>query len=350
MSANAAPSAAFWRGPVDYALPEELIAQHPAPARTDSRLMIVDRKRCLLTHTTFPAIRDIMAAGDVVVLNDSKVVPARLHGRRATGGAVEVLVLAVDERPTPVMCRSSKRLKAGETIGFGPSSTAVVRAAPDSGRALLDFGDADVRALLETIGEVPLPPYIRRSGPPSADDRARYQTVYARHDGSVAAPTAGLHFSEALLDELRAGGIGVERLTLHVGPGTITPIRGDAAAHRMDSEHCVVSEALAERLAAARASGGRVTAIGTTTVRALETSAATGGEVRAFAGPTDLFIRPGHRFAAVDALITNFHLPGSTLLCLVIAFAGDALTRQAYEAAVAERYRFFSFGDAMLIV
>jgi S-adenosylmethionine:tRNA ribosyltransferase-isomerase len=207
----------------------------------------------------------------------------------------------------------------------------------------------DLSSVLAAIGEVPLPPYIHRDGAPSSEDNERYQTVYASRDGSVAAPTAGLHFTAELLDALEARGVGASRLTLHVGPGTFTPIRDTMANHRMEAEYCEVSPVLVAAAARARACGGRVVAVGTTCVRALET-AALGGALRPFAGPTNLFLRPGHRLLAVDALVTNLHLPGSTLLCLVMAFAGEALTRRAYEIAVEERYRFYSFGDAMLII
>jgi S-adenosylmethionine:tRNA ribosyltransferase-isomerase len=311
--------------------------------------MIVNRRLGTLTHSTFRAICDYVEPGDLLVVNDSKVIPARIRGHRRSGGEVEILALAIDERPTPVMLRSSKRLRDGEAIVLGGGRTALVRGTPIGGRGLLDFGETDLKSLLDAIGEVPLPPYIQRDGGPSAEDRERYQTVYAARDGSVAAPTAGLHFTSAVLDALSARGVAVERLTLHVGSGTFAPIRGEVAHHRMESEYCEVSAALVERIDHTRARGKRVIAVGTTTVRALESAARANG-LAPFAGRTDIFIRPGHRFAACDALLTNLHLPGSTLLCLVMAFAGEELIRRAYEVAVAERYRFYSFGDAMLIV
>jgi S-adenosylmethionine:tRNA ribosyltransferase-isomerase len=339
----------FWSGPLEYRLPEALIAQHPAADRASSRLMVLDRASGTIHHRTFGDIVNHLTPGDALVVNDSRVFPARLIGQRKSGGLVEALVLSSAERPCPVMLRSSKKLQEGEILSFGKRFTAVVHGPIVAGRGRLDFGEIELERVLEAVGEIPLPPYIHRDGPPPRADRERYQTVYATHDGSVAAPTAGLHFTRDLLERIRQRGIDVERVTLHVGPGTFTPIRGELGMHRMEHEHCEVSSTLVERLTRTRHAGGRVIAVGTTTVRALE-SAATGGRLRPFAGATDLFVRPGHRFAVIDALVTNFHLPGSTLLCLVMAFAGEELTRRAYEIAVTEEYRFYSYGDAMLVV
>jgi len=339
----------FWTGPLDYRLPEVLIAQKPASARASSRLMVLERANGTIHHRTFSDIVEKIAPGDVLVVNDSRVIPARLVGERRSGGLVEALVLSTSERPCPVMLRSSKRLQSGEVLRFGNRFSAVVRGAVVAGRGHLDFGEVEIAGVLDAIGEVPLPPYIHREGAPPPADRERYQTVYAERDGSVAAPTAGLHFTGELLDRMRERRIEVERLTLHVGPGTFTPIRGDVGTHRMESERCEVSPELVSRVGRVRDAGGRIFAVGTTTVRALET-AAVGGQLRPFAGSTELFIRPGHHFTAIDGLLTNFHLPGSTLLCLVMAFAGEELTRRAYEIAVAEEYRFYSYGDAMLVV
>jgi S-adenosylmethionine:tRNA ribosyltransferase-isomerase len=339
----------FWNGPLDYRLPEALIAQQPASERASSRLMVLDRASGTIHHRSFGDIVNFLAPGDALVVNDSRVIPARLIGRRESGGEVEALVLSRSERPCPVMLRSGKKLRDGEVLRFGDHFSAVVSGSVVAGRGRLDFGEIAVERILESRGEIPLPPYIHRDGPPSLADRERYQTVYATHDGSVAAPTAGLHFTRDLLERIRERGIDIERITLHVGPGTFTPIRGELATHRMEREQCVVPSALVDRLTRTREAGGRIVAVGTTTVRALE-SAAAGGRLRPFADATDLFIRPGHRFAAIDALLTNFHLPGSTLLCLVMAFAGEELTRRAYETAVTEGYRFYSYGDAMLVV
>jgi S-adenosylmethionine:tRNA ribosyltransferase-isomerase len=339
----------FWSGPLDYRLPEALIAQNPASARASSRLMVLERANGTIHHRNFGDIVEKIAPGDVLIVNDSRVIPARLVGKRRSGGLVEALVLSASGRPCSAMLRSSKRLQSGEVLHFGDRFSAVVRGAVVAGRGYLDFGEVEIADVLDAIGEIPLPRYIRRDGPPSTADRERYQTVYAERDGSVAAPTAGLHFTSELLDRMRERRIEVERLTLHVGPGTFAPIRGDVGTHRMESEWCEVSPDLVSRVRRARDAGGRVFAVGTTTVRALET-AAVGGQLRPFAGSTELFIRPGHNFAAIDGLLTNFHLPGSTLLCLVMAFAGTELTRRAYETAVAEEYRFYSYGDAMLVV
>ena len=339
----------LWTGPIQYRLPEELIAQQPAPERAHSRLMVVDRASGSIRHARFDAVGSYLVPGDLLVLNDTKVIPGRLRARRSSGGRVDILVLSIADDPTPVMFRSSKALHSGEIIEFAGGHRATVVGAPTGGRAMLRFDSARAADVVAQFGEVPLPPYIHRDEAPSKSDGDRYQTVYARRDGSVAAPTAGLHFTDELLDTLRARDIGTERLTLHVGPGTFVPIRDAISDHRMEAELCAVPPELVARVDATRAAGGRVVAVGTTSVRALETAGA-GGVLRSYAGWTDVFIKPGHRFVAVDALITNFHLPGSTLLCLVMALAGEELIRRAYEVAIVERYRFYSFGDAMLII
>jgi S-adenosylmethionine:tRNA ribosyltransferase-isomerase len=330
-------------------LPESLIAQNPAAERHEARLMIVDRRFDTIRHERIPAIVEALRSGDRLVLNDTRVYPARLHGHKASGGKVEILILALGEGPVPALVRASKTLRDGQRIELRGGHAVSVCGPIVEGRCKLDFGHVDVRRLLDEIGEVPLPPYIARPDGPSSLDRERYQTVYARHDGSVAAPTAGLHFTPEILAALATSGIDQSSVTLHVGPGTFSPIRGSLAEHRMEEEVCSVADETVAAIAATRAGGGRIVAVGTTTVRALESAAAC-GSVAPFHGPTDLFIRPGHGFRAVDALLTNFHLPGSTLLCLVMAFAGVELMRRAYETAVAERYRFYSFGDAMLIL
>jgi len=311
--------------------------------------MIVDRREATIRHERIPAIADVLHSGDHLVVNDTRVYPARLHGRKESGGRVELLVLALGDGPVPAIARASKPLRDGQRIELSGGHTATVRGPIVDGRCRLEFDGSDVGTLLSEIGEVPLPPYIDRPDGPSSEDGERYQTVYARDDGSVAAPTAGLHFTPGILAALDAKCIGRSAVTLHVGPGTFVPVRGSLEQHEMEEEECLVPAETVAAIASTRERNGRVVAVGTTTVRALE-SAATGGKLMPFCGPTGLFIRPGHEFRAVDALLTNFHLPGSTLLCLVMAFAGPELMRLAYETAVAERYRFYSFGDAMLVL
>ena len=331
----------------DYALPPELIAQAPAPARTASRLLHLDGASGTLRDRAFRDIVDLIGANDVLVLNDTRVIKARLLGRKTSGGKVEVLVervLAAAE--VWAQMRVSHPPRAGDTVLLADAIRATV-VERDGGFFRLRFEDCDdVFALLERHGAVPLPPYIGHI--PDAGDEARYQTVYAREPGAVAAPTAGLHFDEPLLDALRAKGVRIAYITLHVGAGTFQPVRAeDLAEHRMHSEWYSVSQDTVDAIAAARAAGGRVVAVGTTSLRALESAAA--GGLRAGSGETDLFIVPGYAFRAVDRLITNFHLPKSTLLMLVSAFGGTQNIRAAYRHAVEQRYRFFSYGDAMLI-
>jgi S-adenosylmethionine:tRNA ribosyltransferase-isomerase len=311
--------------------------------------MIVDRRNGTIRHAKIPAIVEELAPGDRLVLNDTRVYPARLYGRKESGGRVELLVLDLEEGTVPAIARASKPLREGQRIQLPGGYAATVRGPVVEGRCRLDFGDINVRRVVNEVGDVPLPPYIARPEGPSASDRERYQTVYARSEGSVAAPTAGLHFTPEILSALGAKGIDRSSVTLHVGPGTFSPVRGPLTQHRMEEETCSVPAAEVVSIGESRARGGRIVAVGTTTVRALETAAA-GGELAPFHGRTDLFIRPGHPFRTVDALVTNFHLPGSTLLCLIMAFAGTELTRLAYETAVAQRYRFYSFGDAMLVL
>jgi S-adenosylmethionine:tRNA ribosyltransferase-isomerase len=347
-----APSASetFWTAELDYQLPSDLIAQHPAPSRERSRLMVIDRSSATIEHATFADVVRFLPARSLLVANDSRVVPARLRGRkRGSGGAVEALVLGpVSGTRATAMTRVAKPLHENQEIEFGGGITARVAAPPEHGRVILDFAPLEVAAVLERCGEIPLPPYIERASGPTDEDRERYQTVYASAPGSVAAPTAGLHFTDALLAEVRAAGHEFAAVTLHVGPGTFTPVRGSVDEHRMEEESFSITVGTAERIACAKREGRPLVAVGTTAVRALESAAVAGG-VRTGTGTSDLFIRPGYRFAVVDSLITNFHLPGSTLLALVMALAGTDLLRRAYEVAVAERYRFYSYGDAMLI-
>ena len=330
----------------DYPLPPELIAQHPAAERTASRLLHLDGRTGVLEDLRFPDIERLIAPRDVLVVNDTRVVKARLHGRKDSGGEVEVLVERVlDPHRALVQARASKPLKPGRRIAFAPGVEAEMIARHDDFFELR-FDD-EVLRVMERHGEVPLPPYITHAA--DAGDESRYQTVYARNPGAVAAPTAGLHFDERLLDALRAKGVAVARLTLHVGAGTFQPVRvDDLSKHVMHEEWYSVPQATVDAVEKARAAKGRVIAVGTTALRALE-SAAAKGSLRAGTAETRLFITPGHRFQVVDRLVTNFHLPKSTLLMLVSAFAGVENIRRAYAHAVAERYRFFSYGDAMLL-
>lgn len=331
----------------DYDLPPELIAQIPAPRRTASRLLHLDGGSGAISDLQFPDIATLITPDDVVVLNDTRVIKARLLGRKQSGGRVEVLVervLAHNEVLAQMRASHAPGLGAKIIIGDAVEATVLERR---GGFFRLSFeGCADMFELLEHHGAVPLPPYIQHA--PDATDEARYQTVYARQPGAVAAPTAGLHFDEALLEKLRAQGTVIAYVTLHVGAGTFQPVRAAAVAeHEMHGEWYSVPQATVDAINAARARGGRVVSIGTTTLRALETAGAR--TLSADAAETHIFILPGYTFRVVDRLVTNFHLPKSTLLMLVSAFAGTSNVRAAYAHAVAHRYRFYSYGDAMLI-
>ncbi len=332
----------------DYELPPELIAQHPAPERVGSRLLRLDAAGALADHR-FADLPQFLRAGDVLVFNDTRVIKARLLGHKGSGGRVEALVervLAGDEALAHV--RASKSPKPGAVLAFDGGLEAEVLGREGELFRLRFRGCDSVFAALERHGSVPLPPYIEHAAAPA--DEARYQTVYARTPGAVAAPTAGLHFDEPLLDRLRAMGVTLAFLTLHVGAGTFQPVRVQRIdEHRMHSEWYEVPPAAAAAVAAARAAGRSIIAVGTTSLRALESAADAHGRVAPGPRDTALFITPGYRFRVVDRLITNFHLPKSTLLMLISAFAGMAPVRRAYAHAVAERYRFFSYGDAMLI-
>ena len=332
-----------------YVLPVELIAQEPAPERSAARLLVLDRasgERCHLAVRDLPAC---LRRGDLLVVNDTRVIPARVAARRPSGGRLEVLFVRplAEDAEWEVLVRGAPRV--GERVHL-PQAEGEWSASLGDGRWHLRLRiDAPVLAWLERAGEVPLPPYIRRPHGPVPADRERYQTVYARAAGAVAAPTAGLHLTEALLEELRGAGVEIASLTLHVGPGSFLPLRDeDLDTAIVAGERYELPPVTVDRIRAARARGSRVVAVGTTTVRALE-SAAVHGTLQAGAGEATLFIRPGHRFHAVAALLTNFHLPRSSLLALVAAFAGWERTQAAYADAVRLRYRFYSFGDAMLI-
>lgn len=341
----------------DYDLPKDLIAQRPAVCRSDARLLVVDRKRNTLEHKHIRDLPELLRPGDCLVINDTRVVPARLVGRRhATGGHWEGLFLEASPNGLwRVMCKTRGTLQSGDTITLtspdGDEDVRLVLATkePDGTWIARPSEAEDAFALLDRVGRVPLPPYIRK-GQMVESDRQHYQTVYAQVPGAVAAPTAGLHFTTTLLQRLMEQGVDLCALTLHVGPGTFRPIATDTlAAHPMHSECGSIKPEAVERIMACRRRGGRVVAVGTTSVRVLETASAD-GTLKPFAGSTDLFIRPPYEFHAVDALLTNFHLPRTTLLVLVRTFGGDALMRRAYDEAVRERYRFYSYGDAMLIL
>lgn len=327
-------------------LPESLIARHPLAERRGSRLLVLDGPSGELSHRHFADLLGYLRPGDLMVFNDTRVIPARLFGQKASGGKLEILVERVlDEERVLAHVRSSKSPKPGSSILIDGGAEAEMVARHE---ALFELKFAEpVLPLLERVGHMPLPPYIDR--PDEAEDRERYQTVYARNAGAVAAPTAGLHFDEPLLEAIRAKGVATAFVTLHVGAGTFQPVRVERIEdHHMHREWLQVDQAVVDAVAACRARGGRVIAVGTTSVRSLE-SAARDGELKAFAGETDIFLYPGRPFHVVDALVTNFHLPESTLLMLVSAFAGYRETMAAYATAVAEGYRFFSYGDAMFI-
>jgi S-adenosylmethionine:tRNA ribosyltransferase-isomerase len=332
----------------DYHLPQELIAQEPPAERGASRLLHLDGATGALTDRKFDDISALIAPGDIVVLNDTRVINARLRGRKKTGGWVEVMVervLGRDEVLAQVGANHPTRV--GSTLVLADTVNATVLGREGEFFRLRFEGCADVFALLERHGSVPLPMYITRAAGQS--DADRYQTVYAREPGAVAAPTAGLHFHESMLETLRARGVGIAYVTLHVGAGTFQPVRvQDLAQHSMHSEWYHVPEATVRAVEAARSAGGRVMAVGTTTVRALEAAAAS-GKLSPATGETRLFVIPGFRFRVVERLLTNFHLPKSTLLMLVSAFGGVDNVRRAYRHAIEQRYRFYSYGDAMLI-
>jgi S-adenosylmethionine:tRNA ribosyltransferase-isomerase len=341
----------------DYELPEELIAQHPLRNRADARLLVVDRRSRTFAHSHVRDLSEFLQAGDCLVLNDTRVVPARLVGKRTlTGGRWTGLFLSADALGDwLVLGKTRGHLRPGERIdledrqGVVRFSLTLLAKFDDGSWVVKPSLAGEAFSLLEQVGRTPLPHYIR-GGEMMEGDQETYQTVFAERPGSVAAPTAGLHLTHELLAALEDRGLAICRVTLHVGVGTFRPIAAERLAeHQMHAEWCSLSGEAAATLQVHRRAGGRIVAVGTTTVRVLE-SAARGGELAAFQGETDLFIRPPHRFRAVDALMTNFHLPRSTLLVLVRTFGGDDLIRRAYEEAIQEGYRFYSYGDAMLIL
>jgi S-adenosylmethionine:tRNA ribosyltransferase-isomerase len=338
------------RSDFHYELPPALIAQHPLASRSASRLLCLDGASGSLRDRQVTDFPGELRAGDLLVFNDTRVIPARLHGRKDSGGAVEILVERVlDDSRVLAMLRASKTPRTGSRITLADGVTAVEVEGREGEFFLLRFPDGQAAtAVLQALGEIPLPPYIERT--PDSADRERYQTVFARDPGAVAAPTAGLHFDQAMLEAIRARGVELGYVTLHVGAGTFQPIRTDELSqHQMHAERVTVTPLLCQQIAETRARGGRVVAVGTTVVRSLET-AAREGALQPFSGETRLFITPGYQFRVVDALFTNFHLPESTLLMLVCAFGGLDNVMQAYAHAVLERYRFFSYGDAMWLI
>ena len=331
-----------------YDLPEERIAQTPVEPRDHSRLMVLHRDTHEIEHKHFYDIVDYLNPGDCLVINETKVIPARLYGERPTGGACEVLLLKqLGPKRWETLVRPGKKLRPGAEVIFGDGRLRcrVVETTDDGGRIVEFECEGSFEAALDALGEMPLPPYIHEK----LQDRDRYQTVYAKQDGSAAAPTAGLHFTPELLSRIREKGVDIVPVLLHVGLGTFRPVKVEnIEEHQMHSEYFEVTEDAAQRVNAAHARGGRVIAVGTTSVRTLE-SAAEDGRLVARRGDTSIFIKPGYRWQLVDALITNFHLPGSTLLMLVSALYDREHILAAYEEAVRDEYRFFSFGDAMLI-
>ncbi len=347
----------------DYELPRELIAQVPLPRRDASRLMVLHRDRRKIEHGIFSDLIHLLHPGDLLILNDAKVLPCRLRGIRSdSGGKVEVLLIREKEHGTwDVLLKPGSKLKRGQSLVLaGGRLRASLLDEGERSRRLLQFDlNGDLTEVLREWGEMPLPPYIKRNSTGDTDpslrqlDAERYQTVFAVHEGAVAAPTAGLHFTAEMLGMLRSQGVRIAHLTLWVGPGTFQPVRSEQiAAHSMEAEEYLIPQSTAEEIDACRRRGNRIISVGTTCVRALESAASAeggNGAVQPGAGVTSLFIYPGYRFKVVDALLTNFHLPRSTLLMLVFAFAGTKLCRKAYQEAIAQCYRFYSYGDAMLI-
>ena len=333
-----------------YELPEELIAQDPLEKRDSSRLMTLNRRTGEFEHRVFSDIEEMLFPGDCLVLNNTKVIPARLLGvKEGTGGAVEILLLKRKGRDLfEAIVRPGKKLRPGARVSFGDGELkAQIEEVLEGGNRLVRFEfDGVFEEILDRLGQMPLPPYIKHE----LKDRDRYNTVYARYEGSAAAPTAGLHFTEELLKRLSDKGVRLVYITLHVGLGTFRPVKEDnILEHKMHSEYYEISRESAETINSVKASGGRIIAVGTTSTRTLEAAADSEGRLSASSGETDIFIYPGYKFKVIDALITNFHLPESTLIMLVSALAGRENVLRAYRAAIEERYRFFSFGDAMFV-
>ncbi|BBN82842.1 S-adenosylmethionine:tRNA ribosyltransferase-isomerase [Pseudoalteromonas sp. A25] len=333
-----------------FELPDELIARHPKKERSSSRLLTLDGNSGEISHKVFTDILDFLQPNDIMVFNNTKVIPARMFGQKSTGGKVEVLVERVlDEHRVLAHVRSSKSPKEGATLILEEKAEAIMLARHGELFELQFTAEQGVFEILEEIGHMPLPPYIDR--PDEEEDKQRYQTVYNEKPGAVAAPTAGLHFDEKLLQQIKDKGVETAFITLHVGAGTFQPVRVESVdEHVMHSEYIEVPEQVVDAIAAAKAKGGRVIAVGTTSVRSLESAAKVhDGLLKAFTGDTDIFIYPGYEFKVVDAMVTNFHLPESTLIMLVSAFSGQEHIMKAYRTAIEQKYRFFSYGDAMFL-
>lgn len=335
----------------DFDLPKELIAQDPLDDRASSRLLVLEKETGIISHKRFTDITDYLNPGDLLVLNDTKVIPARLLGlKEVTGAAVEVFLLKRLSSDTwETIVKPAKKLKSGTFVSFGDGllRAEIKEELEDGGRIVKFHFDGIFEEILDKLGEMPLPPYITHK----LKDRDRYQTVYARYEGSVAAPTAGLHFTKELLEKIENKGVSIAYITLHVGLGTFRPIKADDVKdHVMHSESYMISKEAADKINNTKKSGHKVVCVGTTSVRTLEASAKEDGTVPAINGETDIFIYPGYKFKIPDAIITNFHLPKSTLVMLVSAFAGREKILDAYGEAIDKKYRFFSFGDAMLII
>lgn len=332
-----------------YELPPELIAQTPAEPRDSSRLLVYNRANDTTEHKIFRDITDYLKAGDVLVINNTKVLPARLYAHTENGGAVEILLLKrLDKDKWEVLCKPGKKCTVGRSFKICDKLSFTVEGITDSGERIINFTyDGVFENILEEVGSMPLPPYIKAK----LQDKNRYQTVYAKTDGSAAAPTAGLHFTPELLNKIRDMGVEIVEVLLHVGLGTFRPVKEDIITdHKMHGEHYEVTEQAAAAINKAKAEGRRVIAVGTTSVRTLESAAGDDGTIKAGSGETHIFIYPPYRFKCVDALITNFHLPESTLVMLVAALVGREKILDLYKTAVGEKYRFFSFGDAMLVL
>lgn len=333
-----------------YDLPDELIAQHPNPERSASRMMHLNKKTGHINHHTFTDIVDILNPDDILVVNKTRVIPARIYGNKLSGAQIEILLLnQLSEDQWQCLVRPGKKCKPGTIIKFSPHFSGEIIKYAEEGSRIIQFSwDGDFWKLLEATGNMPLPPYIKREA--TEKDKHSYQTVYADQRGSVAAPTAGLHFTEEILQQLNDKGIQILEVILHVGLGTFRPVKTDyILEHKMHSEHCQITDDTAQKINKAKTQGKRIIAVGTTTTRTLE-SFASNGILNAGAHWTDIFIYPGKKLQIIDGLITNFHMPESTLLMLVSAFAGYDNIMNAYKTAVNERYRFFSYGDAMLIL
>jgi S-adenosylmethionine:tRNA ribosyltransferase-isomerase len=332
-----------------YDLPKELIAQHPSDKRDHSRMLVLDRKKDVLEHRHFYEIAEYLRPGDCLVMNDSRVIPARLYGADAKGYPVETLLLRdIGEDRWEVLTRPGKKCRVGTKLAFGELLSGEIVEIVEGGNRILKFSYKGIfTEILAKLGQVPLPPYITEK----LEDPERYQTVYSRVPGSAAAPTAGLHFTKELLEQVKAMGVETAFVTLHVGIGTFRPVKAEEIAeHVMHSEYYEISAETREKIERAKANGGRVIAVGTTSCRTLESAADENGKLAKLSGWTDIFIYPGYRFKILDGLITNFHLPESTLIMLVSALAGRERILSAYSKAIKERYRFFSFGDCMLIL